>query len=71
MNILYDYFLKHPHENNLTYFQHLIFSTQLSIYFMSHSFKAFIHAVMPFLFETSSSDAVKELDNLFKMMHND
>jgi hypothetical protein len=71
MSILYDYFLKHPHENKLTYFQHLLFSTNLGFYFMGHSFKAFVHAFLPFLFETSSSDAVKELDHLFKIMHND
>jgi len=71
MNLLYDYFLKHPRENNLTYFQHLIFSTQLGIYFMGHSFKSFIHAFMPFLFETSSSSVIKELDHLFKIMHKD
>lgn len=69
MNIFYKYFLKHPHENKLTYFEHLIFSTNLGFYFLAHSFKAFTHALLPFLFETSSSDVVKELDNLFKIMH--
>jgi len=29
MSILYDYFLKHPHENKLTFFQHFIILAQI------------------------------------------
>jgi len=50
----------------MTYFQHAIFSSSLGISLLAASFKAFIHAIIPSLFITSSSDLVKSLDDKLK-----
>ena len=68
---LYKQFLQHPEENDMTYFQHFAFSSSLGFYFLGCSFKAFIHAFIPSLFITSSSDVPDELNHLFKVMHGD
>jgi len=44
------------------YFQHFKFSMLLSIQFFIASYKAFIHAIFPFLFITSSTD----INNIIK-----
>jgi len=56
----------HPNKVCMTYFQHAIFSSSLGISLLAASFKAFIHAIIPSLFITSSSDLVKSLDDKLK-----
>ena len=46
----------------MTYFQHLRFSSNLGIQLWIGSVKAFIHAIMPQYYITSTSDLVKKLD---------
>jgi hypothetical protein len=52
-------FCDHPNENNMTYFQHLIFSLGFSFQFSIASFYAFIHAFFPNTCTTSSYDYSK------------
>ena len=49
-------FTEHPKNNNMTYFQHFCFSCNLGFQFTIASIYAYIHAVFPFLHETSSQD---------------
>jgi hypothetical protein len=49
-------FTEHPKNNNMTYFQHFCFSCNLGFQFSIASIYAYIHAVFPFLHETSSQD---------------
>jgi hypothetical protein len=71
MSLIHNLFFEHPEENKMTYMQHFFFSTSLGLYFIGCSCKAFIHAFIPSLFITSSSDVPKELNNLFDIMHRD
>ena len=50
----------------MTYFQHLRFSSNLGIHLCIGSVKAFIHAIMPQYYITSTSDLVKKLDKEMK-----
>jgi hypothetical protein len=49
-------FTSHPNEHNMTYCQHFFRSLGLSSELCLGGVKAFIHAWLPFLFETSSTD---------------
>jgi hypothetical protein len=69
MILLSKYFLDHPKENKMTYMQHFFFSSKLGLYFGICSMKAFVHAMIPFCFETSSSDVIKELKCTFDDCH--
>lgn len=59
-------FLKHPREKNVSYIKHLCVSMSLSVYFLTASIQAFIHALVPCYFETSSSDFIKILEDYMK-----
>ena len=55
----------HPNNVCMTYFEHLTFSLLLSKNFAIGSIKAFIHAIFPNLYITSSTDIVTKLkDNI-------
>ena len=54
-------FTKHPKEVGETYFQHLYHAMRFSCLLLSLSFKALIHALLPFCYETAVSDRVKTL----------
>lgn len=56
INIIDTIFLKHPRENNMTYFQHMCFSFSIGTYFCVACNQAYIHGCFPCCFETSSSD---------------
>jgi hypothetical protein len=45
----------------MTYIQHLKFSLYISRIFLGSAFKAVVHAFIPFLFITSSSDTVYDI----------
>lgn len=59
-----DYFKKHPEENNMTYLQHMFFSLHIGAAFLSASMCSFVHAIIPELFKTSSSDLVRALNKI-------
>ena len=47
-------FLEHPRKNNESYIYHLYVSLSLSTSFIVAGGQAFIHAICPYYFETSS-----------------
>ena len=58
--IIYSYF-DHPQSVCLSYFEHCMFSLKLSYNFFNAGFKAIIHAFIPNLYITSSSNTVDYL----------
>lgn len=58
---IYDFFLLHPKNVCMTYYQHFIFSSTLGFQLIISGFKAFIHAIFPSLFITSTSDFNRNL----------
>jgi hypothetical protein len=54
----------HPKNVCMTYLTHLHFSSKLSVLFLIASFKAFVHAVIPDVYITSSSDTISEIKEL-------
>lgn len=63
------YFNLHPQNNNMTYIHHFVFTLNLSIYFLGLSIKNLIHAINPNWFQTAAKDSIKELNSLFKHIH--
>ncbi len=51
----------HLKEVNMSYYQHFIFSTYLSIRLFTGSMKALLHAIYPDSFVTSTTDLLEEL----------
>ena len=54
-------FTKHPKEVGESYIQHFFKALSFSGLLFSLGFKALIHALLPFCFETTVSDKVKTL----------
>ena len=54
-------FFKHPAQVNMTYLEHFKLSLNLSNILFQGSVKAFIHAIYPDIFITSTSDTTKLL----------
>ena len=50
----------------MTYFQHFCFSTKLGINLLIGSYKAFMHALIPYFYTTSTSDLVEYLEKEMK-----
>ena len=55
-------FNKHPKDVCLTYFQHWKFSMELSGKLFIGSTKALIHAFIPFIFISSTSDLNRDIE---------
>ena len=55
--MIYSYF-QHPQSVCMSYFAHCMFSLKLARYFALGSMKALIHAFMPTVFTTSSTDLI-------------
>lgn len=56
-----NFFLSHPRKVCMTYLDHAKFSSNLGIKLFIGSIKALIHAIIPELYKTSTSDLVNEL----------
>lgn len=60
------YFFKlfntHPNKSDMSYFRHMLLSLKFSIMLFIASIKAFLHALFPFMFETSTSDVVAKIN---------
>ena len=54
-------FFQHPKDVCMTYFSHFWFSLSLSLKLAKGSIKAFIHAIYPDKFITSTSDITKDI----------
>ena len=61
----YSYF-QHPQKVCMSYFQHCCFSLKLAHYFMVATLKAIVHAFLPNMFITSSSDHVTKIKELLE-----
>ena len=59
----YQLFFKHPHKQNVSYITHLCISIHLSASFLMASLQAFIHALVPYYFQTTSNDWITYIDN--------
>jgi hypothetical protein len=58
------YFTEHPNLHNMTYIEHFCFSSYLGFQFLIAAIYAFIHAIFPFLFETTSTDYANLITNI-------
>ena len=61
-NSLHSIFVFHPQDVCMTYVEHFMFSLCLSGRFTIGAIQAFIHAIIPVLFKTSSSDLVSSIE---------
>ena len=59
--------MKHPIENCMSYSEHAKLSLQLGQIFLQASAKAMVHALIPSLYVTSSSEALAEANDLLNM----
>ena len=59
-------FTKHPKSVGESYSQHFLKSCSFSLLLLSLSLKAFIHAILPFLYVTSVSDKIMTLGESMK-----
>lgn len=57
-------FIEHPHSVGMTYPQHCCFSFSIANYFLLASVQAYIHAIIPCMFQTSSSDCVNDINGI-------
>lgn len=62
-------FLEHPRKKNISYIHHLYISLSLSTSFIVAGGQAFIHALCPHYFETSSSDWLIILNDFIQKSH--
>ena len=58
--------VKHPNKNGMTYFKHMYYSLKFAIMLLIASVQAVIHAILPFLFETSTSDLIRNINKIQK-----
>lgn len=63
---MYSYF-SHPNSVCMNYFKHFKVSLNYSRIFLVASFKAFIHAIFPNLFITSTTMTVCNINNLLNI----
>ena len=59
-------FTKHPRSVNETYFEHMWCACKFFIKLQLLSFAALVHAIFPFLFQTTASNGVKKLNDCMK-----
>ncbi len=57
---------KHPNSNGMGYFKHMYYSLKFAVMLLIASVKAVIHALLPFLFPTSTSDVIRNIDKIQK-----
>ncbi len=56
-------FTEHPHSVGETYFEHMRCAIKFHYTLLKLSMCALIHAIFPFLCETTASDGIKKLNN--------
>lgn len=59
-------FFQHPKQVCMTYFQHARLSMNFSYMFLKASKEAFIHAIYPDKYITSTSDTIKEITKILE-----
>ncbi len=63
---MYNPFTKHPNSVNETYLEHMWCACKFFIKLQLLSYVALVHSVFPFLFEFTTSNGVKKLNNCLK-----
>ena len=63
MKKIYKLFTEHPNSVNETYFQHMRCALSFHFTLLRLSFCALVHAIFPFLCETTASDGIKKLND--------
>ena len=63
---IYKMWWSHPSQVCMTYFQHCLFSLEMSYYFGVGSVKAIIHAFLPDYYITSTTDTVNYIQHRLK-----
>ena len=63
-------FTKHPNSVNETYLEHMWCAIKFSFKLECLACCAFIHAIFPFLCETTASDGIKKLNDFMKKRRN-
>lgn len=56
-------FFKHPRERNMTYCEHFAHAMKYSIKLFYGSITLCVHAFIPYFFETTGSDIVRNVNN--------
>ena len=59
-------FTKHPHKIGESYLEHFFKAMSFGFKLLFISFRVFIHAVLPFLFEHTTSDKINKLNNILQ-----
>jgi len=59
---MFKLFTKHPHSAGESYFKHLRTAFKYSLILISLSAITFIHGLFPFLFETTTSSKIKQIN---------
>ena len=59
---------KHPNSNGMGYFKHMYYSLKFAIMLFIASIKAVLHALFPFLFSTSTSDVIRDINKIQKQI---
>ena len=67
---MYNPFTKHPKSVDETYLQHMWCAIKFSIKLNYLSYIALVHSVFPFLFKTTASDGIKELNDCMEKRNN-
>ena len=62
-------FTKHPEEVGETYLEHMFNALRYSLTFLFLFVIAFIHAIFPFLFQTTVRDILRELNDDVNRRH--
>jgi hypothetical protein len=59
---------KHPKSNGMGYFKHMYYSLKFAVMLFIASIKALLHALFPFLFSTSTSDVIRDINKIQKQI---
>jgi hypothetical protein len=59
---------KHPNSNGMGYFKHMYYSLKFTVMLFIASIKALLHALFPFLFSTSTSDVIRDINKIQKQI---
>ena len=63
-------FTEHPHSVNETYFEHMCCAFKFHCTLLKLSLCALVHAIFPFLCETTASDGIKTLNDCMQKRRN-
>jgi hypothetical protein len=58
----FNLFTNHPHSVDETYLEHMIYATSYGFKMIFAGIASIIHAIFPFLFETTASECAKEIN---------